>query len=539
MTTPLFPKQPANLQEVYDLSSLAALLGLSGRQLGYYLYKRKVGDQYTTFEISKKSGGKRQISAPAPNLKILQRNLLRLLVELRSFRPYITGFIKNRGITANADLHVGKRFVLNIDLEDFFGTINFGRVFGTLISKPYYVERRAAAAIAKATVFQNKLPQGAPTSPILSNLVAAKLDSDLKTLCKANGCTYSRYADDITISAQKRNFPLAHRAIEDGQVVVQLNAELRATIEVNGFRINDAKTRLHHRTDRQEVTGLVVNERVNVKRRFIRDIRAILNALEKHPVGDVQTTFVEKFEGKTDILKHLEGRISFVGQVRGRNDQIYRRLAARFNAIVGKQRLKFDLTPLEIVKQAIWVLESLSDPKENRFIQGTAFFLENVGIVTCEHCVVGDAHLYHRDRPGKTFPVKLVARDYHRDLAVFEIPEDLKSVVPLRLSNEQYIEQSDVALFGYPKQASARPIRIERGKLLRVYPRNGVTLIEISPKIIEGNSGGPVTNDKSEVLGVASNGINEKLKLTEAEFLAISTSEIKAFLKENSLDKHS
>src|SRR5450756_2614284 len=126
-----------DLTKAYDLASLAAILDCSAKQLGYYVYKRELTTQYKHFKIKKKSGGHRTIRAPATNLKIIQRSIVRELSRLVRFKPCVTGFVKGRDIKRNALIHVGQRHVLNIDLQDFFGTINYGRVYGLLTKKPH------------------------------------------------------------------------------------------------------------------------------------------------------------------------------------------------------------------------------------------------------------------------------------------------------------------------------------------------------------------------------------------------------------------
>jgi RNA-directed DNA polymerase len=523
VATPKISLPVANLIQVYDLSSLANLIGLSGRQLGYFLYKRQINLNYEKFKIPKKSGGNREICAPSATLKLLQQKLKTELTALRKFKPFVTGFVDGRDIADNAEFHVGKRYVLNIDLEDFFGTINFGRVFGLLTKQPYSIEKGVAAAITKAVTFENKLPQGAPTSPILSNLICVKLDSEIQNLCRKSKCVYSRYADDITISTQTRLFPFATKDLaSDGTRTVVIAAQLRSIIEQNGFKINDSKTRLFSATDRQEVTGLIVNKRVNVKRSYVRAVRAILNAIETYGEVAAQAKFVEEYKGKVSLLQSLAGKISFIGQIRGKNDQVYRKLAKRYNKIVNQQVLKFVLTPEETAKQAIWVIENESSN------QGTAFFLDSIGIVTCAHCVADKNYIFHRDKPNQKFPLTLLKKDDHRDLAVFLVPNELAEIVPLKFSAiAQPAEQSEVFLFGYPNHSDWFPVRVEKGQILRLFNVSGVAQVEISAKIIEGNSGGPITNTNFELVGVARQGINSNTALSHAEFIGVEAKEIK------------
>src|ERR1700737_5069499 len=186
------------LKKAIDLDSLAAVLGCSAKQLGYYIYKRNIAGQYKRFEIPKRRGGTRAISAPTTNLKLIQSNIARVLAELRTLKPCVNGYLSNRSILTNARPHVGQGIVLNVDLEDFFGSINYGRIYGLLSKPPYSLNKKVCAAIAKACVLDNALPQGAPSSPILSNLVCSKMDAELSRLARSHNCVYTRYSDDLT-----------------------------------------------------------------------------------------------------------------------------------------------------------------------------------------------------------------------------------------------------------------------------------------------------------------------------------------------------
>ena len=231
-------KSATNLQE------LAWIFGCTAKQLGYYIYKRALSSQYKTFEIKKKRGGTRTIHAPHSNIKLIQQSIRRELDQLRLFKPCVNGYVTGRNIISNARPHVGQRFVLNIDLEDFFGSINYGRIYGLLLKPPYNLNKTIAAAIAKACTLDNKLPQGAPSSPVISNLICSKLDTELSRLAKAHGCVYTRYADDLTFSSSG-SMSLATRMRQpDGTSVCHISPTLTAIIESNGFRINPAKVRL-------------------------------------------------------------------------------------------------------------------------------------------------------------------------------------------------------------------------------------------------------------------------------------------------------
>ena len=177
--------------------------------MSYILYKLDPSKKYKKFVIQKKSGGTRIIRAPEKMLSLLQERLAEMLykcaVELQrdnqSFWRASHGFQKDKTIVSNADMHRRRRFVFNVDLEDFFGTLNFGRVRGFFIhDKAFALNPSVATVIAQIACHENELPQGSPCSPVISNLIGNILDVRLLALARDARCTYTRYADDLTFS---------------------------------------------------------------------------------------------------------------------------------------------------------------------------------------------------------------------------------------------------------------------------------------------------------------------------------------------------
>jgi RNA-directed DNA polymerase len=308
-----------SLKHVRNIHELAWQLGCSAKQLGYYLYKRPIPNQYKTFEIPKKRGGARKISAPSSNLKLIQKSLYREFAEMKTFKPCVNGFVTGRDIARNARPHVGHRHLLNVDLEDFFGSINYGRVYGLLSSSPFNLPKAVAAAITKACILDNKLPQGAPTSPIISNMICSRMDSELSKLAKSHGCIYTRYADDLTFSSRTRPIALATRERQaDGTYSYGVSTTLATIIEANGFRINFSKIRMSSREHRQEVTGLIVNKRLNVKRRLVREVRAMLHAWRKFGQSAAEDHFKKKYNGGTkDFESAVRGKSLLLAKSEG------------------------------------------------------------------------------------------------------------------------------------------------------------------------------------------------------------------------------
>jgi len=206
-----------NLQAAKTRADLASLLGYQLKTFAFIVYQIPDSAKYTEFETPKRSGGMRKISAPVPRLKVLQKRLAVLLYdyldELEKGRPprrtLSHGFVRKRSIITNARAHRGRRYVLNIDLEDFFPSINLGRIRGVLIKdRRFMLHERVATAIAQIACQDGKLPQGSPCSPVMSNIVGRLLDVRMVRLAKEHGCRYTRYADDITLSTNEKIFPI-------------------------------------------------------------------------------------------------------------------------------------------------------------------------------------------------------------------------------------------------------------------------------------------------------------------------------------------
>lgn len=427
---------------------------ISAKRLKHYY--ANINKKYINFEIPKKTGGNRTITAPDKFLKAVQRSINLLLTLFFEPKPASHGFLQNRSIVTNAKNHVNKNYVLNIDLKDFFPSIHFGRIkavlqlpifkendskhylfdygekfhinfediekheqyeliilkkllgldddstdiyldeditdiylkflnidkskfkiqnsfieisyingkaqliskssdfndttsknildfiekkdvsFFTLlksikswdnkkvtitdIDKPFSLQPEFAQIVANFCCFESKLPQGAPTSPIITNIVSQRLDYKLVKLAKEHDCFCTRYADDITFSSDKNLF--------DEDFMTKLNEIIKS----EGFVINDKKTRTQNKAVRQKVTGITVNEKLNLQRTYIRKIRAALSNWEKHGYDKANAKFASYYPQEKGFLRNktippmesvLDGKIMFLGMVRGQEDTLY------------------------------------------------------------------------------------------------------------------------------------------------------------------------------------------------------------------------
>ncbi len=287
--------------------------------LTYYglIAPQKGRELYESFTIPKASGGQRKILAPKVGLKRIQQaiNLALNVVFIPHFAAH--GFVPGRSIVTNAEKHVGKPHVLNLDLKDFFPSVQFRRVKTVLGLAPFNLKderEELGFLIANLCCYKGVLPQGAPTSPTLSNVVCQRLDRKLHRLARQHEASYTRYADDLTFSRYDGVFDAAFE-----QAVAEV-------VEDERFLINPKKVRQQHRSIRQEVTGLTVNEKVNVSRPYLRNTRTMLHKWDQGGLVAATEAFYENYRGpepRPQFLASLLGRIHFIGMVRGKEDATY------------------------------------------------------------------------------------------------------------------------------------------------------------------------------------------------------------------------
>jgi RNA-directed DNA polymerase len=272
------------LRKCENLKDVSRLIGFKPSALAYILYKIPDDNKYTEFTVKKRGGGVRRISAPISQLKSAQKALNRVLNEVlaeylgKNKKVVSHGFVPRQSIVTNADMHVGRRHVFNVDIADFFGSFNFGRVRGFFIhNKKFKMNPAAATVIAQIACHNNSLPQGSPSSPVITNLISGSLDAQLLRLAKKYGCSYSRYADDITFSTNLKDFP-SEVAAWDGKNW-SAGRDLRNSINKAGFLLNNTKTRLSSGKGRQTVTGLTVNRFVNIRKSYFRSARSMCHQM--------------------------------------------------------------------------------------------------------------------------------------------------------------------------------------------------------------------------------------------------------------------
>lgn len=310
--------QAHRLPILHDGKGLAEAMGISLSQLRFLAFSRRVStvSHYVRFQIPKKTGGVRAISAPLPRLKQAQQWILDRILEQVVLHSSAHGFRRGRSIVTNAQPHVAAQVVINLDLQDFFPSISYRRVKGVFASLGY---SEAVATILglictepDTTQVQldscsyyiaqgiRYLPQGAPSSPALTNILCRRLDRRLDGLAKSRGFVYTRYADDLTFSTNH-----ADRLKDIGNILQGVGS----IVAHEGLQVNLDKTRVLRQSQHQEVTGIVVNEKLNVDRAILHKFRATLYQIEKDGLAG-------KSWGKGgDVLMAIEGFANYVAMV--------------------------------------------------------------------------------------------------------------------------------------------------------------------------------------------------------------------------------
>lgn len=301
---------------IQTAQELANQLGISISKLKWLTYHRGAATLSHYFTIPKKDGGRREISAPKPDLRQAQEWIQTHILQRIPIHPCAYGFVKGRNIVDNAKQHVKRAAVIKMDLKDFFPTITFYRVKGLFQSFGYNglistllallttePPRKQVEFIGKhyyVALDDRQLPQGACTSPTITNILCWRLDRRLERLAQKLGFRYTRYADDLTFSCDDNGLK---------KIGVCLRAA-RAIIQSEGFEVNEKKTRVLRASRRQKVTGIVVNEKLNLSRKELRNFRALLHNVEKNGLEK------ENRQNHPDFWGYIQGFTSYIQMVR-------------------------------------------------------------------------------------------------------------------------------------------------------------------------------------------------------------------------------
>lgn len=380
----------AELQNKEDLAKLLSQANnyLYGKEykpvqlksVTYYANPGLCKKRYHTFTIKKKSGADRVINSPVNGLKSLLRSLNFVLQCIYEPHEAATGFVLEKSIVDNAKKHVNHNFVLNIDLKDFFHSFDLYQVKFALLRelwgirnlKEYKIQNPEEFLVKDELAFiianlcthsmmigesiKKILPQGSPTSPTLTNILCKRLDHRLKGLANRFGAKYSRYADDITFSSPHNIYKKeANNQLNKIGCYDNFLAELERIIHEEALSINSGKVRLQKFGYRQEVTGLIVNDKVNVRRKYVKQIRMWLYYWEKYGYEKAEQIFKRDYIADKGHVKNmnahlvnvLDGKLEFLKMVKGVEDGTFKGLKERFDKLIAlketKDQSKIDL----------------------------------------------------------------------------------------------------------------------------------------------------------------------------------------------------
>jgi RNA-directed DNA polymerase len=351
--------KPSNAERLQQLglpllntsNDLASAIGIALGELRFLTFTRKVSriSHYAQFRVAKKTGGERLISAPHQRLKRTQYWILDNVLKPLKVHDCAHGFVPLRSIKSNAQPHVGQAVVMNIDLKDFFPSVKLPRVkslFRELGYSPAVATLMALLATQSPTeevtvdgerlfvaTGERALPQGAPTSPGITNLLARSLDRRLLGVAKQLGFSYTRYADDLTFSTSKEHL----------KNLAKLRWRVLKIVEAEGFTPHPKKQHVMRAHQRQEVTGLVVNRTLHVQRDDVRRLRAVIHQIEKRGPQGLH------WNGNTNVIEAVKSYAAFVAQIdpaRGRP------LVERATALAQKYGVPQAKKPSEVSKYA-------------------------------------------------------------------------------------------------------------------------------------------------------------------------------------------
>lgn len=294
---------------IYDIYQLADFFGMQTATL--FRVVRNADKMYFINTIPKSNGTQREIQAPRSDLKSLQRRIKKYILNEIPVSRYATAYKKGARIVDNASPHVNKKYILKMDITDFFGSINFTKVYSAVFNTTRY-PKQIGAMLTTLCCYREFLPQGAPTSPTISNIVMKSFDDYIGEWCSRRGVAYTRYCDDMTFSSDKPLYYVYKK-------VSRLLAEM-------GFEVNESKTHFVSSSSRQSVTGLTVNDKLSVNKQTRRALRQELYYVMKFGLKDALThSHDERFfiNGKPDTERYrsyLIGKISYILQVDPENE---------------------------------------------------------------------------------------------------------------------------------------------------------------------------------------------------------------------------
>lgn len=536
----------SGLQAVHDYEGISRLFDVPAARLKAHLYGAR---GYWVFEIPKKNGGFRTISAPTKFRESLQRKLLPVLQSAYRLSPHVHGFVSNRSVATNASKHVGRQTLVNVDISNFFSSISFQRIRGVFLAPPFRLSWPMANVVAQICCDQGVLPAGGITSPCLSNIVCASMDKRLASFAKRLGGVYTRYADDITISFDRLLRDIPGVILIDDLGVYAPGKGLSQIISEEGFSINLEKFRASTGGQRKVVTGLVVNEKVNAKRSWYLELDSLIYAVKKFGLADVAAGEFGREDdprvAQKKLLRKIHGKLAYYRMLRGDGDWLVAELANSFNSVHDESRLR--VSNIEIIsidhrqKRGVMLVAAYDERVlifQETIHQGTGFVTARGIIVTSCHVITHNDRLLPyvyvmNERKLAMVECEVLAHDVVADIALLKPIHENHDLLRSRFRVGDDLRGTDeVSAVGFPGYEFRDSPVVVPGLVTRVkarVPNFSGKLALIDCPLQAGMSGGPVLGKDMSVRAIvcrddtAAGGIAEAVQISEAISLAISS----------------
>ena len=525
-------------------AQLAEYCGVSWDELRMLAYAEGI-KRYTEWLVPKKNGeGFRRISSPMANLRRVQRAITKGLSESYSPLKCVHGFVCERNVAMNALQHTRKRTVLTLDLKDFFPSISAPRVRG-LFMKAMNFPQDVADTLTNLVCHEGSLPQGAPTSPVISNMICFKMDRALLNFAANNGLTYTRYADDLVFSSTSAYS--ARKMVDQGKnAVCGINHFITDTIEANGFEINERKVHVANRGSRQIVNGIIVNQKCNIRRSQYREFRALFHRWIKEGYSAAAAAYFgnkknrcykaklcdgDELCDEKSFVRHIRGRLDYYSMVVGVNGHPTEPMAKLWTLFhkAAHERVPY-LTFENSAVQLSYVFDS-KEVNDTVAAESSGVIVRDI-LITCAHGLPEEC----TDMNGNVVSIEI--RTAFDDKFSIEAPSFRKCSgfdfafarldtkldnMGVRSINTAYLPQAGETIYASGYAGGKKPSHCVQASVLPGRYGNGSIVVDRA--FIKGMSGGPVFNTRHEVIGIVLKGSDESSYSRDGEFLPFSAIE--------------
>ena len=533
--------------QIKSRQDLANYLDVDLKELTFFAFSGR--PFYRHFAILKMDGTtRRTISAPIGKLRTLQKILAETLDMIYEVPNSVHGFVKGNSTVTNALPHVKAKGVLKLDIKDFFPSITASRIHGLFASKPFCFRPEVVDTLTNLVCCNQELPQGAPTSPVLSNMICYRMDKTLLSFARSHMLKYTRYADDLTFSSTSRRAISSIISLdEDGNITV--SKDIVKAITGNGFEINIKKTTYMGAETRQTVTGIVVNRKCNFTRKQYRYLRnlfyrwknqgseaAAFSYLDHLESPRRNRTFMTEDGNFSDTLfrNHIRGVLSYYSMIVSKNNGASEPLQKLWTSYYD---LTNEMVPEMIPERSVFQIETTYDYEivgsdtDCFAATGTAFAMNGIGIMTARHCLLPPSTKHINLREGSLVEISSIDRNCSIETEVNNAKDngvDDWAIFPnFQVSQNQpglpladhFDLQRGMAVIAYGFADGEKALRRIEAK---VSERIGNEIV-VDRAFIQGMSGGPVLNARGKVIGMVTKGSGERSYDRDGRFLLIDS----------------